>query len=100
MYLPIYYTIENEQILEVLRTVKNDYELSISDSTAVGILNQMGVYQNHLHFQISLSEPKKIEKLNLENYYGMLEGTKKGSTNPVIAIVTHYDTFSMVPVDL
>lgn len=57
----------------------------------------MGVNQNLLHFSLSVNEPKKVESINLENFYGFLEGVNTGSPNPIIAIVSHYDTFSISP---
>ena len=34
-----------------------------------GILNYLGVNQNLLHFSLSVNEPKKIDSVNLENFY-------------------------------
>jgi hypothetical protein len=64
------------------------------------LFNYLGVNQNLLHFSLSVNEPKKIESINLENFYGFLEGVNTGSPNPIIAIVSHYDTFSISPVRL
>jgi Zn-dependent M28 family amino/carboxypeptidase len=79
---------------------------------------------------LSSSEPKKVETLNLENFYGFLEGGAQGAnlplettksenndedldlddekketqttstsntSNPIIAIVTYYDSFGITP---
>ena len=64
-----------------------------------GWLSYLGIGQNLSHFSLSLPEPKKIETLNLENFYGFLEAAPGGSTtiNPIIAIVTYYDTFGITP---
>lgn len=63
----------------------------------------MGISQNLLHFSLSTSEPRKVDLINLENFYGFLEGSNtdssaSGSGNPIIAIVTNYDNFGITPV--
>lgn len=67
----------------------------------------MGINQNLLHFSLSSSDPRKVDKVTLENFYGFLEGGSANSEadtgattsgNPVIAIIAYYDTFGISPV--
>ena len=84
---------------KVIQTVKADYELSETAKEETW-LDQIGISQDHLYFSISLSEPTKVEKLSLENYYGLLRGNNHGVPNPIIAIITHFDNLSIAPVDI
>ena len=61
-------------------------------------MTYLGINQNLLHFSLSSNEPRKVESINLENFYGYLEGSNNGTPNPVIAIVSYYDTFGIAPV--
>jgi Zn-dependent M28 family amino/carboxypeptidase len=60
------------------------------------LFSYLGIRQNLLHFSLSANEPKKVESVHLENFHGMLEGTNTGTANPIIAIVTHYDSFGII----
>jgi Zn-dependent M28 family amino/carboxypeptidase len=57
----------------------------------------LGIKQNLLHFSLSSSEPRKVDSVSLENFYGFLEGSNTGTPNPVIAIVAYYDSFGITP---
>jgi hypothetical protein len=97
LYIPVYFTYETEELNEIVQQLKDEYKQSTGEEKK-GILNYLGINQNLLHFSLSVSEPKKIETVNLENFYGFLEGTPGSSgTNPIIAIVTNYDTFGIAP---
>jgi hypothetical protein len=97
LYIPVYFTYETEELNEIVEQLKEEYKQSTGEEKK-GILNYLGINQNLLHFSLSVSEPKKIESVNLENLYGFLEGTPGSSgTNPIIAIVTNYDTFGIAP---
>lgn len=79
--------------------MRNEHKQSIGEEKK-DILTYLGINQNLLHFSLSASDPRKIETLNLENFYGFLEGSQSssGSQNPIIAIVTNYDNLSIAPV--
>jgi hypothetical protein len=97
LYIPVYFTFETEELNEIVQQLKDEYKQSTGEEKK-GILNYLGINQNLLHFSLSISEPKKIESVNLENFYGFLEGTPGSSgSNPIIAIVTNYDTFGIAP---
>jgi hypothetical protein len=150
LYIPIYFVVESDELNEIVEQLKREYKQSTGEENK-GILNYLGINQNLLHFSLSTSEPKKIDSLNLENFYGFLEGgathggthneienlkksdaerenenvdkdedtidldedeEKKESTtqntpnstssshtssNPIIAIVTYYDSFAITP---
>jgi hypothetical protein len=97
LYIPVYFTFETEELNEIVQQLKDEYKQSTGEKKK-GILNYLGINKNLLHFSLSISEPKKIDSLNLENFYGFLEGTPGSSgSNPVIAIVTNYDTFGITP---
>lgn len=97
LYIPVYFTYETEELNEIVQQLKDEYKQSTGEEKK-GILNYLGINQNLLHFSLSVSEPKKIESVNLENFYGFLEGTPGSSgSNPIIAIVTNYDTFGIAP---
>lgn len=55
------------------------------------------MHNNLLHFSISANDPKKVENLKLENFYGFLEGTNTEGQNSIIAIVANYDSFGIAP---
>jgi len=135
LYIPIYFVYENEELNEIVEQLKKEYK-QLTGEENKGILNYLGINQNLLHFSLSTSEPKKLETLNLENFYGFLEGGAQGahssnletlkteesedsdleideeqketpkssktssstsSSNPIIAIVTYYDSFGITP---
>lgn len=140
IYIPIYFVVETEELNEIVEELKKEYKQSSGEENK-GILNYLGINQNLLHFSLSTSEPKKIESLNLENFYGFLEGgtaqvasnnkieaevdienedqedtidldandekkeaassssksSSSSSSNPIIAIVTYYDSFGITP---
>jgi hypothetical protein len=80
--------------------LRNEHKQSTGEEKK-DILSYLGINQNLLHFSLSASDPRKIETLHLENFYGFLEGSNNsgsGSQNPIIAIVTNYDNLSIAPV--
>ena len=79
--------------------MKNEHKQSTGEEKK-DILNYLGLNQNLLHFSLSASDPRKIETLNLENFYGFLEGgNSAGTQNPIIAIVANYDNLGIAPVN-
>ena len=97
LYIPVYFTYETEELEDITNQLREDYRQSMEEEKK-GWLNYLGISQNLLHFTLSLPEPKKLETLNLENFYGFLEAAPGGAMpNPIIAIVTYYDTFGITP---
>jgi hypothetical protein len=95
LYIPVYFTYETDELNDIVSQLREEYKQSTGEEKK-GILNYLGIHQNLLHFSLSISEPKKIESLNLENFYGFLEGSP-GSSNPIIAIIANYDSFGVTP---
>ncbi len=95
LYIPVYFTYETEELNYIVNQLREEYKQSTGEEKK-GILNYLGIHQNLLHFSLSISEPKKIDSLNLENFSGFLEGTP-GSSNPIIAIISNYDSFGVAP---
>ena len=78
--------------------MKNEHKQNIGEEKK-DVLTYLGFNQNLLHFSLSASDPRKIETLNLENFYGFLEGSNNsGAQNPIIAIVANYDYLGIAPV--
>ncbi len=97
LYIPVYFTYETEELNGIVNQLKDEFNNSQGEEKK-GLLNLLEMNQNLLHFSLSVSEPKKIDTLNLENFYGFLEGNSAtAGSNPVIAIVTNYDTFGITP---
>jgi NTP pyrophosphatase (non-canonical NTP hydrolase) len=97
LYIPVYFTYETEELMEIVEQLREEYKQSTGEEKK-GILNYLGINQNLLHFSLSVSEPRKIENLNLENLYGFLEGAPNaGGSNPIVAIVANYDSFGITP---
>ena len=101
LYIPIYFVFETDELNEIVEFLRNEHKQSTGEEKK-DILSYLGINQNLLHFSLSASDPRKIETLNLENFYGFLEGSNSGSgsQNPIIAIVANYDNFSIAPVRL
>lgn len=99
LYIPIYFVFETDELNEIVEFLRNEHKQSTGEEKK-DILSYLGINQNLLHFSLSASDPRKIETLNLENFYGFLEGSNSGSgsQNPIIAIVTNYDSLSIAPV--
>jgi len=97
LYIPVYFTYETEEITEIIAQLKDEYENIHEKDKKKSLLSYLGMQNNLLHFSISTNDPKKIETLNLENFYGFLEGSNSEGANPIIAIVANYDTFSIAP---
>lgn len=95
LYIPVYFIYETPELEEIVQQLKDEWKQSTGEEKK-GIMNYLGIHQNLLHFSLSASEPKKVESITLENFYGLLEGAP-GSQNPIIAIVAHYDSFSITP---
>ena len=82
-----------------MEILKNEYKQQ-SGEEKKDVLSYLGLNQNLLHFSLSASDPRKIDTLNLENFYGFLEGgNNSGSQNPIIAIVANYDNLGIAPVN-
>ena len=96
LYLPIYFTYENEAILSSLNYLKNEFAFN-SKQEKKNFLDYLGISQNFLYFSLKIKDPILKNTLILENFYGFLEAkSKTESVNPIIAIVTHYDNFGIV----
>lgn len=84
----------------IVEILKNEHKQNTGEEKK-DILSYLGVNQNLLHFSLSASDPRKVDTLNLENFYGFLEGgNNSGSQNPIIAIVSNYDNLSISPVNI
>ena len=51
--------------------------------------------ENQLSFIVSTDEKVPLKQLNFENYYGFVYAYEESL--PIIALVTHYDAFSILP---
>ena len=95
IYLPVYFTYENKELTNVVNQLKNEYNQE-SGTEKKNILDKLGLNKNFLHFSLNIKDPKLHNNLNLENFYGFLEvSSNNGAPNPIIAIVTYYDSFSI-----
>lgn len=104
IYLPVYFTYETDELKEVYRELKNEYEYnqkngnkSKNEDSKKSLLDYLNIKESYLHFSLSIKEPKLKKSLNLENIYGFLEvPSQNGSPNPIIAIVAHYDSLGII----
>lgn len=98
---PVYFTTETSDINDVYMELKAANGFKETEEEIKGGL--FGIFEmegNLLQFSLNSSDPKKVESLTFENFYGFLEGNKGESgtgSNPVIAIVGSYDDLSIVP---
>lgn len=93
MIEPVYFTNDSKNINEIYSELES--EIDEDGKVISGIFT---IENNLLQFSLNVSEPKKVESIQLENMYGYLEGsTSPGQTNPIIAIVANYDDISLVP---
>ena len=95
-FIPVYFSYENSDITKIISELESEYKIAQGEQKKT-ILDTLGFNKNYLHFSLSLKEPKKKEVLHLENFSGFLEvGSQNGAPNPIIAIVTYYDSFGVV----
>jgi hypothetical protein len=98
LFIPIYFVNETDELNDIVQILKNEHKQNIGEEKK-DVLTYLGFNQNLLHFSLSASDPRKIETLNLENFYGFLEGSNNsGAQNPIIAIVANYDNLGIAPV--
>lgn len=104
IYLPVYFTYENEDINKIYQQLKREYEdqqknknNNEANNGRKSFWEYLNIKENYLHFSLNSKEPKLKNNLNLENIYGFLEvPSQNGARNPVIAIVAHYDSLGVV----
>ena len=99
---PVYFTTETNDINEVYMELKETNGFKETEEAAKGLFGMFEMEGNLLQFSLNASDPKRIDTLTFENFYGYLEGNKGESgtgagTNPVIAIVGSYDDLSIIP---
>ena len=96
LFIPVYFSYENEEINDIVSELKTEYKLAEGEQEKT-IFDILGINKNYLHFSLNIKEPKKHDLLHFENFYGLLEvGSSSGAPNPIIAIVTYYDSFGVV----
>lgn len=104
IYLPVYFTYENEDINKIYQQLKREYEdqqknknNNEANNGRKSFWEYLNIKENYLHFSLNSKEPKLKNNLGLENIYGFLEvPSQNGARNPVIAIVAHYDSLGVV----
>jgi hypothetical protein len=80
--IPIYFTWDNEEATSVYNELLNS-ELETDD--------------NQLQFVVNADEKFNLRKITLDNYHGFIYDYEESL--PIIALVTHYDSFSILPDD-
>ena len=96
LYIPVYFSYESKEINEIISELKTQYKVSDGQQSKT-LFDTLGLTKNYLHFSLNIKDPKKHDALHLENFSGFLEvGNANGAPNPVIAIVTYYDSFGVV----
>ena len=104
IYLPVYFTYETKELKSLYDQLKDDYEKEQrgekkpqSNSNRKTLMEYINIKETYLHFSLNIKEPKLKTKLNLENIYGFLEApSQSGTPNPIIAIVSHYDSLGVI----
>ena len=104
IYLPVYFSYETDELKNIYNELKEEYEKEqrgekkpSNANNRKTLLEYMNIKETYRHFSLSIKEPKLKKKLNLENIYGFLEApTQTGVPNPIIAIVSHYDSLGVV----
>lgn len=95
-YIPIYFAYENPSLMKVVNDLKQEYKIEQGESKKT-ILDHLGINKNFLHFSLKIKDPVKRSSLNLENFYGLLEvGNSNDIQNPIIAVVTYYDSLGVI----
>ena len=103
IFLPVYFTYETDELKEIYEKTKKEYEYNLKKSssnneeTQKSFLDYLHIKESYLHFSLNIKEPKLHKTLNLENFYGYLEvPSHSGTPNPIIAIVTYYDSLGII----
>ena len=104
IYLPVYFAYETEDLKNIYSQLKEEYEKEqrgekkpSNSNNRKTLLEYMNIKETYRHFSLSIKEPKLKKKLNLENIYGFLEApSQTGTPNPIIAIVSHYDSLGVI----
>ena len=103
IFLPVYFTYETDELKEIYEKLKNEYEYNLkkgnskNEDVKKSLLDYLHIKESYLHFSLRIKEPKLHKTLNLENFYGFLEvPSHNGAPNPIIAIVTHYDSLGVI----
>ncbi|MCQ2816952.1 MAG: M28 family peptidase [archaeon] len=95
-YIPIYFAYENEKLNSIVESLKQEYKIEQGESKKT-ILDYLGINKNFLHFSLKIKDPAKQKAVQLENFYGLLEvGNSNEIQNPIIAIVTYYDSLGVI----
>lgn len=95
-YIPIYFTYEEESLMKIVEDLKNEFQKEQGEKKKT-IFDYLGINKNYLHFSLKSKDPIKQNRLNLENFYGLLEvGNSNEIQNPIIAIVTYYDSLGVI----
>jgi hypothetical protein len=82
--IPIYFTWENDAALSVYSDITSE---AMNDGSS----------DDQLQFVVNTDEKTPLTKIKLDNFYGFIHDYEESL--PIIALVTHYDSFSILPDD-